>query len=160
MTQSVNEIRQKLGLSDEDLAKPLPKPTQWSQPFWDAAREHRLVLRRCDACGTYQHPPYPSCEVCYGEEFGWVEAAGRATLFAYAVNYSAVPLAFLADLPYVTAIVELAEGVRMISNIVECDHDGLRNGMELEVVFTDVSDECTLPQWKPVSRYSQARDWP
>ena len=152
MKQSVKDIQQKLGLSDEDVAKPLPKPTQWSEPFWEAAREHRLVLRRCDACGTYQHPPYPSCEVCYGEEFGWVEAAGQATLFAYTVNHSAVPCPFLADLPYVTAIVELAEDVRMISNIVDCDHDALRNGMELEVVFADVSEEWTLPQWKPLSR--------
>ena len=151
MKQSVKDIQQKLGLSDEDVAKPLPKPTQWSEPFWEAAREHRLVLRRCDACATYQHPPYPSCEVCYGEEFSWVEAAGRATLFAYTVNHSSVPYPFLADLPYVTAIVELTEGVRMISNIVECDHDALRNGMELEVVFADVSEEWTLPQWKPVS---------
>ncbi len=151
MKQSVKDIQQKLGLSDEDVAKPLPKPTRWSEPFWEAAREHRLVLRRCDACGTYQHPPYPSCEVCYGEEFSWVEAAGRATLFAYTVNHSSVPYPFLADLPYVTAIVELTEGVRMISNIVECDHDALRNGMELEVVFADVSEEWTLPQWKPVS---------
>jgi uncharacterized OB-fold protein len=63
-----------------------------------------------------------------------------------------VPFPFWADLPYVTAIVELAEGVRMISNIVECDHDSLRNGMELEVVFDDVSDEFTLAKWKPVGQ--------
>jgi uncharacterized protein len=152
MSQTLKDIQQQLGLSDEDVAKPLPKPTPWSQPFWDAAREHRLVLRRCNTCGTYQHPPYPSCEVCYQEEFSWVDAACRAVLFAYAVNRSAVPYPFLADLPYVTAIVELAEGVRMISNIVECDHDALRNGMELEVVFNDVSDEYTLPYWKPASQ--------
>jgi uncharacterized OB-fold protein len=151
LKQTINHIQQQLGLSDEDVAKPLPEPTQWSQPFWETAREHRLVLRRCDACGTYQHPPYPSCEVCNGEEFSWVQAAGRATLFAFTVNHSAVPFPFVADLPYVTAIVELVEGVRMISNVVECDHDSLRSGMVLEVVFNDVSDECTLPQWKPVS---------
>jgi uncharacterized OB-fold protein len=136
MSQTVKDIQQQLGLSDEDMAKPLPKPTQWSQPFWDAAREHRLVLRRCNTCGA----------------FSWVDAAGRASLFAYTVNRSAVPLPFMADLPYVTAIVQLTEGVRMISNIVKCDHDALVNGMELEVVFDDVSDEWTLPQWKPVSQ--------
>jgi hypothetical protein len=152
MSQTIKDIQQRLGLSDHDLVKPLPKPTPWSQPFWDAAREHRLVLRRCDTCGTYQHPPYPYCEVCYQEEFSWVDAVGRASLFAYTVNHSAVPVPFMADLPYVTAIVELSEGVRMISNIVECDHDALRSGMELEVVFDDVSDEYTPPQWKPVSR--------
>ncbi len=152
MTQTVKDIQQQLGLSDEDVAKPLPQPTPWSQPFWDAAREHRLVLRRCNTCGAYQHPPYPSCKVCYQEDFSWVQAAGRASLFAYTVNRFAVPFPFLADLPYVTAIVELAEGVRMISNIVECDHDSLASGMELEVIFEDVSDECTLPKWKPVSQ--------
>ena len=152
MSQTVKDIQQQLGLSDEDMAKPLPKPTQWSQPFWDAAREHRLLLRRCNTCGAYQHPPYPYCEVCYHEDFSWVDAAGRASLFAYTINRSAVPLPFMADLPYVTAIVELTEGVRMISNIVQCDHDALINGMELEVVFNDVSDEWTLPQWKPLSQ--------
>jgi uncharacterized protein len=150
MSQTVKHIQQQLGLSDEDMAKPLPRPTQWSRPFWDAARQHRLVLRRCNTCGAYQHPPYPYCEACYQEDFSWIEAAGRASLFAYTVNRSAVPLPFMADLPYVTAIVQLTEGVRMISNIVQCDHDALVNGMELEVVFDDVSDEWTLPQWKPV----------
>ena len=152
MSHTVKDIQQQLGLSDEDVAKPLPKPSPWSQPFWDAAREHRLVLRRCNTCGAYQHPPYPYCEVCYQEEFSWVDAAGRASLFAFTVNRSAVPYPFVADLPYVTAIVELAEGVRMISNIVECDNGSLRNGMELEVVFNAISDEYTLPQWRPVSQ--------
>jgi uncharacterized protein len=152
MEMNLNDIQQMLGLSDEEMAKPLPKPTQWSQPYWDAARENRLVLRRCNKCGTYQHPPYPSCEECYEEDFSWVDAAGRASLFAFAINRFAVPFPFWPDLPYVTAVVELAEGVRMISNIVECDHDSLRDGMELEVVFDKVTDEFTLPKWKPVGQ--------
>jgi hypothetical protein len=146
------DMKQLLGISDADLVKPAPQPTQWSRPFWEETREHRLVLRRCDSCGTYQHPPYPSCEVCWGEEFSWVEAAGRATLFAYSVNHFAVPFPFWDDLPYVTAIVELTEGIRMISNIVECDQETLHEGMELEVVFDDVTAEYTLPKWKPVGR--------
>lgn len=146
------DIKELLGLSDADMVKPLPQPTPWSRPFWEAAREHRMVLRRCDSCGTYQHPPYPYCEVCWGEEFSWVEAAGRVSLFAFSVNHFAVPFPFWGDLPYVTAIVELPEGVRMISNVVECDHEALHDGMELEVVFDDVSEEYTLPKWKPVAR--------
>jgi uncharacterized OB-fold protein len=144
------DIKQMLGLSDEDMVKPMPKPTPWSAPFWDAAREHRLVLRKCLSCGAFQHPPYPYCGDCFGEDFEWVEASGRATLLAYAVNHFSVPFAFWNDLPYVTAMVELAEGIRMISNVVECDHGLLSNGMELEVVFDDVSEEFTLPKWRPM----------
>lgn len=144
-------LKELLGLTDDELVKPLPRPTPWSEPFWEAAREHRLVLRRCTSCGTFQHPPYPSCEVCCGEAFTWVDAAGRATLFAYTVNHFSVPFPFWDDLPYITAIVELTEGVRMISNIVECDHDALRSSMALEVVFDDVADGCTLPKWKPAA---------
>ena len=138
------------GLSDADLVKPEPEPTQWSAPFWEAAREHRLILRRCVSCGTYQHPPYPSCVECNAESFEWVNAAGTATLYAYTVNHFAVPFAFWDDMPYVTAVVELAEGVRMISNIVECADGVLHTGMDLEIVFDDVSDRFTLPKWKPV----------
>jgi uncharacterized OB-fold protein len=63
-----------------------------------------------------------------------------------------VPFPFWDDMPYVVAMIDLEEGVRMISNIVECDHDKLKNGMELEVVFADVSDEFTLPKWRPVTK--------
>lgn len=145
-------IKEMLNLSDDEVRKPLPKPTPWSQPFWDAAKAHRLVLKRCSACSTFQHPPYLYCPHCMSEEAEWVEAAGRARLYAWTVNEFAVPFPFWDDLPYVTAIVDLVEGVRMISNVVECDPQELRNGMELEVVFDDVSPEFTLPKWRPVRR--------
>ncbi len=145
-------IKDMLNLSDDDVRKPMPKPTPWSQPFWTAAKEHRFVLKRCTACGKFQHPPYLYCPHCMSEEAEWVEAAGRARLYGWTVNEFAVPFPFWDDLPYVTAIVDLEEGVRMISNIVECDPNELKNGMELEVVFDDVSPEFTLPKWRPVRR--------
>lgn len=148
----ISAIKAMLNLSDEDLVKPLPIPTKWSQPFWDAAREHRLVLRKCSACGYIDHPPYLYCTNCHADEHEWVEASGRATLAAYAINIFGVPFPFWVDLPYVVALVDLPEGPRMISNIVECEHDQLDNGMELEVVFDDVNDQITMPKWRPVSR--------
>lgn len=81
-----------------------------------------------------------------------MEASGKATLAAYAINNFGVPFPFWADLPYVVALIDLAEGPRMISNVVECDFEELLNGMELEVVFDDVSDEITLPKWRPVQK--------
>ena len=148
----IEVIKGMMNLSDEDLRKPLPVPTKWSQPFWDAAREHRLVLKKCSKCGNIDHPPYLYCTACQADEHEWVEAQGKGTLYAYAVNYFGVPFPFWEDLPYALGMIDLAEGVRMISNIVECDPEKLENGMELEVVFDDVSDEITLPKWRPVKK--------
>lgn len=144
-------IKEMLGLSDEDVAKPPPEPTPWSRPFWEGTKQHKLLLKKCKSCGTIDHPPYPYCTNCSSEEHEWVEAAGTGTLYAYAINTFAVPFPFWDDMPYVVAMIDLLEGVRMISNIVECDHSKLENGMALEVVFDDVSDEITLPKWRPAA---------
>src|SRR5512136_2409862 len=143
-------IQEFLKLSDEEMIKPLPKPSKWSQPFWDNAKKHKLTLKKCKDCGHIDHPPYLYCTNCSSSNFEWVEASGKGKLVAYAVNTYMVPFPFWDDMPYVVAMIELAEGVRMISNIVECNPDELKNGMALEVVFDDVSDEFTLPKWKPV----------
>lgn len=146
----IETIKAMLNLTDEDLVKPLPIPTRWSQPFWDASKQHKLVLKKCSKCGFIDHPPYLYCTSCHADEHEWVEASGKATLASYAINVFGVPFPFWADLPYVVAMIDLPEGPRMISNIVECDHDKLENGMELVVVFDDVTDEITLPKWRPV----------
>lgn len=148
----ISAIKAMLNLSDEDLVKPMPLPTKWSRPFWDAARQHRLVLRKCSACGYIDHPPYLYCTNCHSDEHEWVEASGKATLAAYAINIFGVPFPFWVDLPYVVALVDLEEGPRMISNVVDCEHDQLTNGMELEVVFDDVTDEITMPKWRPAKK--------
>lgn len=148
----INTIKAMLNLSDEDLVKPLPIATPWSQPFWDAAKQHRLVLKRCSKCGYIDHPPYLYCTNCLGDEHEWIDAEGKAVLAAYAINYFGVPFPFWEDLPYVVALIDLAEGVRMISNVIDCEFDELENGMELEVVFDDVSDEISLPKWRPVGK--------
>ena len=149
-------LKQKLGLSDSDFVKPLPKPTAWSQPFWDGTKEHKLLLKKCTSCGHIDHPPYISCTNCSSEENAWVEASGKGILYAYAVNTFGVPYPFAEDLPYVVAMIDLPEGPRMISNVVGCDPQGLRNGMELEVVFEEASPEITLPKWRPVAGGEQS----
>jgi uncharacterized protein len=149
MSDEKVSIKDLLGLSDEDVKKPLPIPTAWSRPFWDAAKEHRLVLKKCSACGNIDHPPYLYCTACHADEHEWIEASGKGTLYAYAVNTFGVPFPFWDDMPYVLAMIDLPEGPRMISNIVQCDQDQLKNGMELEVVFEDVSEGISLPKWRP-----------
>ena len=142
-------IKEMLNLTDEDVKKPLPKPSKWSRPFWEGTKQHKLLLKKCKRCGYIDHPPYLYCTSCMGEECEWIEASGRAILYAYAVNTYAVPFPFWDDMPYVLALIELKEGPRMISNIIDCDIKDLKNGMELEVVFEDVSEDITLPKWRP-----------
>ena len=72
------------------------------------------------------------------------------TSYAFAVNEYGVPFPFVPDLPYVLALVDLKEGPRMMPNVVDCDHKQLVNAMELKVVFEDVSEDISLPKWKPV----------
>jgi uncharacterized OB-fold protein len=141
-------LKEKLNLRDEDFEKPLPKPSLWSKPFWDGAKQHKLLLKKCRACGYIDHPPYLYCTNCSSEESDWVEASGKGSLYAYAVNAYGVPFPFMEDLPYVVALIDLPEGPRMISNVVDCDVKELKNGMELEVVFVEASPEITLPKWR------------
>lgn len=148
----IDELKAKLHLSDADLEKPLPKPAKWSKPFWEGTKVHKLLLKKCRQCGHIDHPPYLYCTECQSDDCEWIEASGKATLYAFAINQYGVPFPFIPDLPYVTALVDLAEGPRMLSNIVGCDLDKLENGMELEVVFEKVSSDITLPKWKPVRR--------
>jgi uncharacterized OB-fold protein len=145
-------IKELLNLSDAEVQKPMPKPSKWSRPFWEAAKQHKLVLKRCKDCGHIDHPPYLYCTNCLSDNSEWIEAKGKAKLYAYAINEYMVPFPFWDDMPYVVAMVDLPEGVRMISNIIECPHDQLKNGMDLEVVFDDVSAEFTLPKWRPAKK--------
>lgn len=145
-------IQELLNLSDEEMIKPLPKPSKWSQPFWDNTRKNKLTLKKCKDCGHIDHPPYLYCTNCHSDNSEWIEASGKGKLVAYAINSYMVPFPFWDDMPYVVAMIDLDEGVRMISNIVECDQAKLQNGMDLEVIFEKVSEEFTLPKWRPVKK--------
>ncbi len=130
--------------------KPVPAVQPWARPFWDAARQHRLVLQACNACQRPIHYPRIACPHCGADDLGWREASGRGTIYSYTVVESNAPSAFIADLPYVVAVIRLAEGVQMLSNIVECDPASLRCEQAVEVVFVPLDDEFTLPKFRPV----------
>ena len=135
-----------------EYKKPLPTPTSLSRPFWEAAKQHRLTFQRCRLCGT--HVFYPR-DICPGPEcFGvgsmeWVEASGRGWIYSYTISYQPAHPGFVPDVPYVFAIVQLEEGVRMNTNIVGIEHAGLRIGMPVAVVWDDVTPEVTLPKFGP-----------
>ena len=126
--------------------RPLPSPDDEDGPFWEAAREHRLVLPRCTACGHVWFPPFAVCGRCQGRGREWIEASGRGTVFGVAVFERQYMRAF--PVPYHVALVELEEGPLMYGDVVDVDHDDVRVGMAVEVTFDDVTDEVTLPRFR------------
>ncbi len=132
--------------------KPIPDTTPWGKPFWKAAREGRLVIQNCSGCGAPIFYPRFCCPHCFSENLTWVEASGKGTVYSYTVVKNNAPSAFVQDMPFVVAVITLDEGVRMLSNIVECEPDELKCDMAVEVTFEKLTDEFTLPKFKPVGR--------
>lgn len=98
-----------------DLAeKPVPKASEVSQPFWDAARQGRLVIQACASCGKLRHYPRPLCDRCFSTDVAWREATGRGKVHSWTVAHHAFHPAFKSELPYVLLTVDLDEGVRAL----------------------------------------------
>ncbi|WP_439687783.1 Zn-ribbon domain-containing OB-fold protein [Cupriavidus oxalaticus] len=131
-----------------EVQRPLPQPTQVTEGYWAAANEQRLVVQCCGDCGGHQFYPRPFCLQCGSEQVRWKDASGCGTIYTFTVNYRA-PNAFMkARLPYVVAMVDLDEGVRMMANILNADPAEVAIGKRVKVVFEPVSDEIKLPQFE------------
>jgi len=129
--------------------KPLPRIDEESRGYWEALARHELYLQRCRDCGTLRFYPRALCPSCLSSTVEWVRASGRGTVYTFTVTHQNQAPGFREELPYVLAIVELAEGVRMMTNIVGCAPDAVRVGMPVEVVFEDVTPEITLAKFRP-----------
>ena len=125
-------------------AKPRPLPDGLSEPYWEAAREGRLLIQRCDRCGEHQWYPRAHCMNCGGAP-AWVEASGHGVVHTYTVVRRTTNPEFADDLPYVFAIVRLDEGVRMASRIVDVPADEVRCELPVRIVFPPDDDETPLP---------------
>ena len=120
---------------------------EWKK-FWAGTQEGKLWIQECPSCGHRQFYPRNICVKC-AETPGWLEASGRGTLYTYSVVRQYLLPPFKDMLPYVTAMVDLEEGVRMMTNIVDCDLDQIEIGMPLEVTFVKAREDLTVPYWKP-----------
>lgn len=128
--------------------RPLPSPVPASEPFFDAARERRLILQRCPRDGFFYYPR-THCPGCLGTDWSWEEASGRGTVHAFTVDRVGHDRAQLPRIPLVIAAIELEEGPRMTANVVDCDPDAVAVGMKVEATYEDV-DDVTLVQFRPV----------
>jgi uncharacterized OB-fold protein len=129
-------------------ARPRPAMNQDTEFFWEGAQRGELLIQRCASCGTLRHPPRPACGSCRSLEWDTVRSTGRGTVHSYVVHhYPPVP-GF--EPPYVVVLVELEEGTRLISNLVDVDANEVTIGMPVEVAFEKVDDDLTLPLFREV----------
>jgi uncharacterized OB-fold protein len=127
----------------------LPTPEADTVEFWAAAKEERLLIRHCQDCGAYSYYPRPFCPECWSQNVTWHQASGTGTLYTWSVIYSNDQPPFKERVPYVAAIVDLEEGPRMMTNVLDCPFDELRVGMNLRLRFQPISDEFTIPVFVP-----------
>lgn len=131
-----------------DLPARAPEVTAETEPFWRATAEGRLVLQRCDACRTFIWYPRGFCPDCGGTSTSWEQASGRGTVYSFTVTRRGQGQWRDAG-PYVLAYVELAEGPRLMTNIVDCDVEDVHVGQRVAVVFHDTGEGTALPRFRP-----------
>ncbi len=131
--------------------RPLPLLTGMTQgltrAFYDFCRAGQLRFQRCTACGAWRHVPRPMCPGCGSWDFEWAKSGGRGRLFTWTVACRPMHPAFT-ELPYAPAVIELDEGVRMVSTVVDCPPAQLERGLRVRVIFDAVTDAVTLPRFE------------
>lgn len=138
---------------------PLPRfYSDGSREFYDATKRHELRIQQCARCESFRFPPQAMCPECHSLESQWTQVSGRGTIHTYTVvphfEPRSVPMFSWPDdrYPIVVVIVELqdADRVHIVSNVVDCNPDDLKVGMEVDVVFEDITDDITLPRFRAV----------
>lgn len=129
---------------------PVPIADDVSAPFFRGAQERKLMLLRCPHCGAWRLPGRDRCVDCWSTEEAWAEASGRGKLYTFGIMHQKYHPAFADVVPYNYAIVELDEGPRLVTNIVDCPNEALRVDMPVEAVYDDVSEETTLVRFRPI----------
>jgi uncharacterized protein len=127
-----------------------------TQPFWDAAKQDRLVAPKCTSCGTFRLPPAPFCWVCQQREVEWVELPGTGTIYTFVVVRHPLHPDMADACPYVSGAVDLdgtqGEGARMLVNIIDCDPETVKIGDRVEIVFEHVNGEMSVPRFRPLPK--------
>jgi len=132
--------------------RPLPQPmTPEAKPYWDALKERKLMLPKCTDCGHTFFYPRILCPACHSRSIGWVQASVKGRLHAFGIAHQTFNKAYKVPPPYVLAMIELEEGPRMLSNLINVapDPKTIKCDMPVEVVFHPLTDDVTLPLFQP-----------
>ena len=135
----------------DDYPKPLPVMEGMTKEFYENCSRGELCFQRCSGCEKLRHVPTSRCASCGSWEWGWSRSTGRGKLVTWTVVRRPMHPDFAEDVPYAPAVIELDEGVRMVSWVVDCPPDELRLGMPVTVVFDAVDGQVTLPKFQRVT---------
>ncbi len=124
--------------TEGDWKRPMPSPSWLTKPFWDATKQGKLMLQRCTQCGEYVWTPQQACRTCLTETLEWTQSSGRGAIHTFTVIHRAATPAFNA--PYVVVVVDLEEGPRILSDVIDVDPSNVYIGMPVEVSFEDAGE--------------------
>ena len=134
-----------------DFKKPLPVVNDDNRPYWEYCKKHELRMQKCLGCGHVRFPPGIICPACHSLEAEWTKLSGKGIVYSYVIYRAAYHPAFQDQIPYVVAILQLAEGPRMESNIIGCKIEEVKINMPVEVCFEDVAENVSVPKFKPAA---------
>jgi uncharacterized OB-fold protein len=137
--------------AESKYAKPIPHLDEENRPWWEALKRHELYIQRCRDCGALRYYPRALCPECLSPRTAWIRARGTGKVYTFTITHQNTAPGFRESLPYVLAYVELDEGLKMLTNIVDCRPEEVRIGMPVAVVFDDVTPEVTLAKFRPAS---------
>ncbi|NMB01712.1 MAG: Zn-ribbon domain-containing OB-fold protein [Firmicutes bacterium] len=134
-----------------DMTKPLPVVQPWSKAFWEGTQKGKFLIQHCQDCNSNIFYPRKFCPECWSGNLDWIETSGKGTIFTFSTAMSMVEPRFMDELPYTLAYIDLDEGIRIMSRIVDCDPADIQIGMEVEVTFAK-RDDFMLPYFRPVNK--------
>jgi uncharacterized OB-fold protein len=128
-------------------------PDPWTLPFWEASREHRLMVQTCARCTTPRMPPAPFCWKCQSQECEWVEHPGEGVVYSFTITRQAALSDLAGAVPFVAAVVDLdgLEDVRLVGNVVDFEPEAIRIGLPVKVAWDDIDAHLTVPRFTVVT---------
>src|SRR5215469_4583393 len=131
-----------------EISKPIPTVTPDLAEFFAGARNNRLIVQKCEQCGTLRFPAYEICSNCRSTRARWVPVSGRGEVFSFNIMHQLYHPGFAAEVPYAVVVIELEEGCKFMSNLVGVKPHEIKCGMPVEVIFEKLSDEVTIPKFR------------
>ena len=129
--------------------RPLPSPNPLTEPYWQAAQQRLLKLPRCEACANFHFYPRAVCPYCGSGALGWQDVSGKGEVYSYTVVHRAPSKGFAEQVPYVVAVVALAEGPHLMTRLTQVAPEAVRIGLKVVVDFEQQDEETTLPVFRP-----------
>ena len=133
-----------------EFVRPLPVPTPTSKPYWENLNDERLVMQRCQECQIWIFYPRSHCPGCLGSDIEWAEVDGKGVLYTFTVARQPTSPHFRKEMPQILAVVELTNGVRLTTTLINVPEKSIEIGMKLRPVFDHIETDRTLLRYEPL----------